>query len=641
RTFHSPAYTSGGNLDIGLRLLDGAGNALAVASPVGDVDATISVAVGAGTYYLEVDGVGDPATYSDYASLGQYTLIGSGAPGVGDSTPPTVAIAWPSAGTVLDGTHRIAVDASDDVGVTRVEVMVDGAVIGTDVNAPYGAAWNTMNAATGVHVISARAYDAAGNARTSTAVAVTVARDENLGFESPWTSTYVYTPAGPGWTFSGYAGVATNGSGFTGGNPPAPEGRQVAFLQITGAMSQPFAFVPGLAYVVRFAAAQRGNWQASRQDFQVYVDDRLVGSYTPGGTAYDAFTTASFTATASSHVVRFVGRDSAGGDNTVFIDRVRIESAIANHGFESPSVGTYRYNPAGAGWTFAGNAGIAANASGFTAGNPPAIEGVQVAFLQWTGTMAQSVALEPGADYVVRFVAAQRGNYQSSRQDLDVTLDGRSLGAFTPATTSYRECTTRIFTAGAARQVLMFAGRNSAGGDNTAFIDDVRIEKVRAAVDLGFETPFTTTFAYAPRGSGWTFDGGSGVTANGSGFTAGNPSAPEGGQAAFVQGKGTLFQPIGGFTPGGQYAIRFAVAQRGNWQANAQYVEVFIDGTSLGYFRPAGTGYEFVTTRSFTATARSHTVRFTGMNPLGGDNTALIDAVQIVPLGMALPTSNG
>jgi hypothetical protein len=48
----------------------------------------------------------------------------------------------------------------------------------------------------------------------------------NYSFETPTTSTYVYDPTGASWTFSGHAGISANGSGFTSGNPAAPNGSQ-------------------------------------------------------------------------------------------------------------------------------------------------------------------------------------------------------------------------------------------------------------------------------------------------------------------------------------------------------------------------------------------------------------------------------
>lgn len=73
-------------LDIQVRLLDSDGKELALSNPTANgssygVDASISKNIAAGTYYLEVDGVGylDPKTtgYSDYASVGYYEISGS------------------------------------------------------------------------------------------------------------------------------------------------------------------------------------------------------------------------------------------------------------------------------------------------------------------------------------------------------------------------------------------------------------------------------------------------------------------------------------------------------------------------------------------------------------------------------------
>ena len=47
-----------------------------------------------------------------------------------------------------------------------------------------------------------------------------------------------------------------------------------------------------------------------------------MGTFTPGSASYTAYTTASFTVTAGSHTIRFVGLDPDGQDNTAFIDQV-------------------------------------------------------------------------------------------------------------------------------------------------------------------------------------------------------------------------------------------------------------------------------------------------------------------------------
>src|SRR5262249_34672332 len=111
---------------------------------------------------------------------------------------------------------------------------------------------------------------------------------------------------------------------FTSGNPAAPEGAQVGFLKRVGTISQAVAGWAAGTYVVSFYAAQRGNWQASAEDFEVLVDGQVGGTFTPAGTGYQSYTTAAFAASAGSHTITFQGLDTAGGDNTAFIDAIQV-----------------------------------------------------------------------------------------------------------------------------------------------------------------------------------------------------------------------------------------------------------------------------------------------------------------------------
>jgi hypothetical protein len=307
---------------------------------------------------------------------------------------------------------------------------------------------------------------------------------QNAGFESPAVGAgafgaFQYDPAGTPWTFAGNAGVSGNGSGFTAGNPNAPEGAQVAFLQTTGSFSQALNLAAG-TYRVGFTAAQRGNG-GGREDFRVTVDGNSVGTFTPATTSYATLTTAVFTVTAGSHTIAFQGLDTAGGDNTAFIDAIQVPAvsaalpSVPDGGFEAPAqaAGSFQYDPAGTPWAYSGDAGVAANGSGFTAGNPDAPEGAQVAFLQTTGSFTQAVTLAAGS-YQLTFLAARRGN-GGGHEDFRVTVDGNSVGTFTPASTSYAALTTSSFTVAAGMHTITFLGLDSAGGDNTAFIDNIQL----------------------------------------------------------------------------------------------------------------------------------------------------------------------
>jgi polygalacturonase len=70
----------------------------------------------------------------------------------------------------------------------------------------------------------------------------------DAGFELPFvglgTDAVQYNPSGSPWTFTDSAGVAGNWSGYTIGNPDAPQGPQVAFLENLGSVSQTISFRP-------------------------------------------------------------------------------------------------------------------------------------------------------------------------------------------------------------------------------------------------------------------------------------------------------------------------------------------------------------------------------------------------------------
>lgn len=90
-----------------------------------------------------------------------------------DTQAPSVSITSPTGGTV-SGVITINASASDNVGVTKVEFLVDGALLATDTASPWSATWDTSAAANGTHTLLARAYDAAGNSTASQQVTVTV-----------------------------------------------------------------------------------------------------------------------------------------------------------------------------------------------------------------------------------------------------------------------------------------------------------------------------------------------------------------------------------------------------------------------------------------------------------------------------------
>jgi hypothetical protein len=94
-----------------------------------------------------------------------------------DVTPPAVSITSPANGATVNGTVAVQVSATDNVGVTQVELYRDGVLIGTKTSAPYSFNWDTSTVANGAHSLTSKAYDAGGNNATSAAVNVTVQND--------------------------------------------------------------------------------------------------------------------------------------------------------------------------------------------------------------------------------------------------------------------------------------------------------------------------------------------------------------------------------------------------------------------------------------------------------------------------------
>jgi hypothetical protein len=79
------------------------------------------------------------------------------------------SITSPTSGATVTGTVSVAATASDNVGVVRVDLQVDGVVTGSASSAPYTFAWAS---GPGSHTLQTVAWDAAGNRGTSAPVAI-------------------------------------------------------------------------------------------------------------------------------------------------------------------------------------------------------------------------------------------------------------------------------------------------------------------------------------------------------------------------------------------------------------------------------------------------------------------------------------
>jgi hypothetical protein len=81
-----------------------------------------------------------------------------------DTQPPRVVLTWPLECTTLNKPTDLYAVASDDSGpVEKVEFLLDGVVMAVDPSPPYQASLSPMKGKAGLHRLTARAYDSAGN----------------------------------------------------------------------------------------------------------------------------------------------------------------------------------------------------------------------------------------------------------------------------------------------------------------------------------------------------------------------------------------------------------------------------------------------------------------------------------------------
>ncbi|HEY0555903.1 MAG TPA: Ig-like domain-containing protein, partial [Thermoanaerobaculia bacterium] len=164
----------------------------------GSGSSTMTITVGSsvtpGTYAITVTGTGGISNHTTTVNLTVSTTA--------DTTPPTTSITAPLNGATVSGMVNVAASAADNVGVTKVELYIDGTLKSTVTTSPYSFSWDTTTVANGSHTIVSKAYDAANNIGTSATVTVTVSNTTtvqqllgNPGFENgssspaPWTVT--------------------------------------------------------------------------------------------------------------------------------------------------------------------------------------------------------------------------------------------------------------------------------------------------------------------------------------------------------------------------------------------------------------------------------------------------------------------
>jgi hypothetical protein len=141
------------------------------------------------------------------AIVGLGTLVSAANSRAADTKDPSVTITSPSAGTTLRGTVAVSASASDNVGVTQVDLYANDVFVGSASVSPYTFSWNSTRVIDGSVTLKAVAYDAAGNHSNFVANVIVANGSQPSDTQSP---TITITSPAAGSTLRGI--VAVNAS---------------------------------------------------------------------------------------------------------------------------------------------------------------------------------------------------------------------------------------------------------------------------------------------------------------------------------------------------------------------------------------------------------------------------------------------
>ncbi|HJW73424.1 MAG TPA: M4 family metallopeptidase [Geothrix sp.] len=191
-------------VDWDLKLVNSAGTQLTISQGSTATESVTYTATTAMTVYANV------YAYSGVSATPYSLAVAYSGGTTTDTTAPTATAT--ESGT--SGTITFSATATDNVGVTKVEFYVDGVLKGTDTTSPYSMTLDSTTLTNATHSLVAKAYDAAGNVGSSTAVSFTVSNSTTgtsyTEVESNNTTTAANVVADTVTKITGYMGSTTD-----------------------------------------------------------------------------------------------------------------------------------------------------------------------------------------------------------------------------------------------------------------------------------------------------------------------------------------------------------------------------------------------------------------------------------------------
>jgi glucose/arabinose dehydrogenase/PKD repeat protein len=209
-----------------------------------------------------------------------------------DTTPPTVSVTAPAAGSTVSGTLSVTAAAADDVGVSGVQFLLDGANVGAeDGAAPYSISWDSATVADGSHTLRARARDAAGNVSISSPVTVTVSNAQTTGLVAAWSFDEPLGTLANDSSGNGNTATLVNGVAHT----PGRSGGGLTFDGVGGYLNvpnSPSLDIAGIGLTLRMSINPQGpagvdsvvlgkSWGATMSSPYYQYGLELTGGRTP------------------------------------------------------------------------------------------------------------------------------------------------------------------------------------------------------------------------------------------------------------------------------------------------------------------------------------------------------------------------
>jgi hypothetical protein len=132
--------------------------------------------------------INDTAPTGDRYNLSIVEVLPS--PSGGGGTPPTISMTSPSPNSTVANETTVAASVTNPgYTITGVQFLLDGNNLGALVTSPpYSSTWDTTMAPSGLHTLSATAYNSVGLSTTSSPVTTTVDNSGNLAVVGSWSS---------------------------------------------------------------------------------------------------------------------------------------------------------------------------------------------------------------------------------------------------------------------------------------------------------------------------------------------------------------------------------------------------------------------------------------------------------------------